>query len=240
MHADGCFAVDAGFDRRPTVERRIEHRQDLPRFPPGIGPRFAIDSPETSLEPGPGRKRDLARRTVGAEMYACFEMCPITPLRIIEACAARSGGKPPPGPEREILFERTGSEIRIEVPMSLPLPACAVQVDIHMAGRRERAPDVVTARVERKFNAGERSNMHGDLTPHPGHDGRGCDFVDIDDETITLPAHGRRTDRQAVARLIQGCAPAVRHGETAAGPIGRHVDADMVFGVAPAGPGIPG
>jgi hypothetical protein len=74
-------------------------------------------------------------------MDADGEFRPVPPRGVVEADRAVRDRKPPPGPVAEILFQRAGAEIRVEIAMPGDLPARA-EIDLDIRGGREGAPDM--------------------------------------------------------------------------------------------------
>ena len=234
------FAPDPGADHRPDVERRIQHRQYLPRRMAGIGPGLARDAPEAAGKPGPGRRREGRGAAIGAEAIAKREPVPGAVLGVIEADGTVADREPAPVPAAEIRLERAAAGIGVEIAMPVPAPAGPLQIDRDRRDRREGAPAMGAVRGQVGGNAGQRGRRQHDPPADPPRAGQAGPFVQIDGQPAVLPVQRAGADPERPRAAAQRGPAAFGHREAPAGPIGRHVDADMVLGVAPPRPGVPG
>ena len=180
------------------------------------------------------------RRAVRCDVQPERQRGAVATARVIEAHRPVGNREPPPCPCAEIGFKRAAAEIGIEISVTLPsAPRRSASTSMRAVGAKGRQRWRLSG--VRATSTSVTATGVSVTRPRTGVTrGRAPHLVDVDDQFSARPAHLAWPDRQAVRITAQRGAAPVGHGEASAGAIGGDVQADVVLGVAPPRPAIPG
>ena len=195
MHADGFLSLQRRAYHSTGVERGIQHRLGLMRLISGIGARLAGHGPKRASEAGSWRCAGFRNASVRCEAERRGQFTAIAAAGIVKTGGARPGRVAAPGPGVEIGFQRAGSEIGVEIPVSVPLPAWRFEFDADVGDGSERAPDMRVVFGECDLDRCDRRGRERDLAADTRDERKCPNLVDIYSETGCRPSEGTRGRR---------------------------------------------